>query len=284
MFSIIRKIILAKDVEMFDIEAPLIAKKAAPGQFVLVRVDEFGERTPLTIADFDRETGAITLVVQCIGKSTRKMCALNENDFFQNVTGPLGMPTHIENFGTVAVIGGGIGIAPAYPVARGMKESGNKVISIIGARTKSLIFWEEKISSISDEIHVVTDDGSYADKGFVTDALSKIIEKGTKLDRVFAVGPVPMMRAVTEVTRPYNIMTIVSLNPIMVDGTGMCGGCRVSVGGETKFACVDGPEFDAHKVNFDELVQRQRFYKEDELHAKERCKLDSAENLPRKNI
>lgn len=284
MFRIIEKTTLATDVQMFTIEALSIARKAEPGQFVLVRVDEFGERIPLTIADFDRKAGTIILVVQCVGKSTRKMCALNKNDFFQNVTGPLGMPTHIENYGTVAVIGGGIGIAPAYPVARGMKEAGNKVISIIGARTKSLLFWEEKTSSISDEIHVVTDDGSYAKKGFVTDALYQIIENGTKLDRVFAVGPVPMMRAVAEVTRPFNIITIVSLNPIMVDGTGMCGGCRVSVGGETKFACVDGPEFDAHKVNFDELVQRQRFYKEDELHAKEMCKLDSAENLRLKNI
>ena len=273
MFKILGKKTIAAEVEMFVIEARLISKKAAPGQFVLVRVDEFSERTPLTIADFDREAGTITLVVQRIGKSTHKMCALKVGDSFQNVTGPLGTPTPIADYGTVVVVGGGIGIAPAFPIARAMKEAGNKVISIIGARTKALLFWEEKTASFSDELCVLTDDGSYGTKGLVTEALSGIINKGTRIDKVFAVGPVPMMRAVSEVTRPHNISTIVSLNPIMVDGTGMCGGCRVSVGGETKFACVDGPEFDAHKVNFNELVQRQRFYKEDELHAKEKCRL-----------
>jgi ferredoxin/flavodoxin---NADP+ reductase len=273
MYRICEKNTLAADVELLVVEAPLVAKKAAPGQFVLVRVDEFSERTPLTIADFDRSAGTITLVVQCVGKSTRKMCALKAGESFQNLTGPLGTPTHIQKYGTTVIIGGGIGIAPAYPVARGMKEHGNKVISIIGARTKSLIFWEDKMGTVSDELYVTTDDGSYGTKGLVTAILSNLIKNTVKPDFVFAVGPVPMMRAVAETTRPYNILTMVSLNPIMVDGTGMCGGCRVSVGGETKFACVDGPEFDAHKVNFDELVQRQRFYKENELHAKEKCKL-----------
>jgi ferredoxin--NADP+ reductase len=274
MFRIVEKRALATDVELFVLEAPLIARKAAPGQFVLVRVDEYGERTPLTIADFDRKAGTITLVVQCIGKSTRKMCALSSGEAFKNVTGPLGTPTHIEKYGTVAVIGGGIGIAPAYPISRGMKEAGNKVISVIGARTKQLVFWEDRMKSVSDEVFVTTDDGSYGSKGLVTGVLSSLINEGKTINLVLAVGPVVMMRAVADTTRPHAIPTIVSLNPIMVDGTGMCGGCRVSVGGKIKFACVDGPEFDAHKVNFDELIQRQRFYRDDESRAKEKCKLD----------
>jgi ferredoxin--NADP+ reductase len=274
MYKVVEKETIAPDVDVFVVEAPLIAKKACPGQFVLVRVDETGERTPLTIADFDRSKGTITIVVQRVGRSTVKMGAVNAGECFQNVTGPLGTPTHLEKHGTVVVIGGGIGIAPAYPVARGMKEKGNKVIVISGARTKDLLFWQDRMEAVSDEHYVSTDDGSVGTKGFVTTVLSGLIEKGEKIDRVFAVGPVPMMRAVTETTRPHEIPTIVSLNPVMVDGTGMCGGCRVSVGGETKFACVDGPEFDGHLVDFEELTLRQQFYRNEEVAELEKCRLE----------
>jgi len=274
MYKIIEKEILAPDVNMFIIEARLIARKAAPGQFVLIRADEFGERTPMTIADFDRRKGTITLVVQKVGRSTMKIGRLSVGEGFENVTGPLGTPTHLDKYGTVVVIGGGIGIAPAHPVARGMKEHRNNVIVIMGARTKELLFWEDKMAAVSDELYVSTDDGSYGVHGFVTTVLGDLIEKGRNLDQVFAVGPVPMMRAVANTTRPHKISTIVSLNPIMVDGTGMCGGCRVTVGGETKFACVDGPEFDGHLVDFEQLMLRQQFYHDVE----EKCRLDSIED------
>ena len=274
MYEIIEKKILAPDVNMFIIEARLIAQKTAPGQFVLVRIDEFGERIPMTIADFDRDKGTITLVVQKVGRSTMKMSRLEPGDGFENITGPLGTPTHLDKYGTVVVIGGGIGVAPAYPVARGMKEHRNNVIVIMGARTKELLFWEDKMAAASDELHVSTDDGSYGIHGFVTTVLNDLIEKGGSIDQVFAVGPVPMMRAVANTTRPHKIPTVVSLNPIMVDGTGMCGGCRVTVGGETKFACVDGPEFDGHLVDFEQLMLRQQFYHDVE----EKCRLDSIED------
>ena len=278
MQKIVEKKVLAPDVFMSVIEAAPIAKKAAPGQFVLIRVDEHGERVPMTIADFDRENGTITIVVQKVGRSTTKMSMLGSGESFENVTGPLGTPTHLNNYGTVVVIGGGIGVAPAHPVARGMKEQGNEVIVIMGARTKELLFWEDRMTAVSDEIHVSTDDGSYGVHGFVTTVLDDLIRKDRRMDLVLAVGPVAMMQAVANTTRPHKIPTIVSLNPIMVDGTGMCGGCRVSVGGETKFACVDGPDFDGHLVDFDVLTMRQKFYSDMEPHGEQECKLDSTED------
>lgn len=260
MYKILVKQELAPNVKMFEVEAPLIARKAKPGQFVILRVDEEGERVPLTIADFDREKGSIVMIFQEVGASTKLLGALNEGDCLQDLVGPLGKPTHVENFGTVVCVGGGIGIAPVYPIARGMKEAGNKVVSIIGARNKDILIYEDKMTAVSDTLHIATDDGSKGQKGFVTDPLKQMIENGEKIDLVIAIGPVIMMRNVAETTRPYNIPTVVSLNPIMVDGTGMCGGCRVSVGTENKFACVDGPEFDAHKVDFAGLVARQKMY------------------------
>lgn len=266
MFTILKKDELAEKTKLFVISAPEIAKKAQAGQFVVVRLDETGERIPLTIADMNPGKGEIGLVVQEVGYTTKKMGALNQGDNILDLVGPLGHPTHIEKVGTVIGIGGGIGIAPVYPVLREFKKQGNKTIVIIGARSKNLLFWEDKMRSISDKIHITTDDGSSScgQKGLVTDPLKEIIRKGVTINLVFAVGPTVMMKAVAEVTRPYNIPTVVSLNPIMIDATGMCGCCRVSVGGQTKFTCVDGPDFDAHKVDFDLLLARQKMYLEQE--------------------
>ncbi len=269
MNEIVRKERYSDAVFMMAINAPLIARKAQAGQFIIIRATEEGERIPLTIADFDRGTGELVIVVQEIGKSTRLLGRMEVGQRILDVTGPLGLPTHIEKLGTVCCVGGGVGIAAAHPVARAFKQAGNRVISIIGARNKSLLFWENEMRAASDELVVTTDDGSYAAKGFVTDRLKELIEKGTKLDEVFAVGPTVMMRAVAETTRPYKIRTIVSLNPIMVDGTGMCGGCRVLVGGKARFACVHGPDFDAHEVDFDNLLARQRQYLDQEKSAAE---------------
>lgn len=281
MFKILKKKVLSPDVFHFDIEAPRIAKKAEPGQFIILRVDDDGERVPLTIADFDREKGTITLIFQAIGASTRLLAALNEGDSILDLVGPLGKKTHIEpDMGTIVCIGGGIGVAPVHPIARGMKEAGNHVISIMGAKTKDILIFEDEMNAASDEVLVTTDDGSYGIKGFVTTALQQIIDRGTKIAEVIAIGPVVMMRSVAEATSSYNIPTVVSLNPIMVDGTGMCGGCRVQVGDDTKFACVDGPEFDAHKVDFNGLMARQRMYKEQEKDAVEhicRCEQQGLE-------
>ena len=263
---------LAQQVKLFVISAPEIAKKALPGQFVVVRLDETGERIPLTIADMDPVKGTITLVVQEVGYTTKKMGKLNKGDNISDLVGPLGHPSHIENVGTVIGIAGGVGIAPLYPVLRAFKQKGNSTISIIGSRSKELLFWEDKMRTISDTVYITTDDGSYGKKGLVIDPLKELIQKGTSINLVFAVGPAIMMRAVAEVTRPHNIHTIVSLNPIMIDATGMCGGCRVSIGGKTKFACVDGPEFDAHEVDFDLLLHRQKMYLEEEK--KHKCKLE----------
>jgi ferredoxin--NADP+ reductase len=251
---------LSEQVVRLRVEAPRIARKRKPGQFVLVRMDEHAERVPLTIADADPEAGTITLIIQVAGHSTLHLSRLKAQDAIRDVVGPLGHPTHIENFGTAVPVGGGIGTAVVYPIARALREAGNHVIGIIGARTKELVILEEEMRSVSDELIVATDDGSYGYHGFVTQALQGLIDEGRQINFVAAVGPVPMMRATCNVTRPYGIKTIVSLNPIMMDGTGMCGGCRVSVGGETKFACVDGPEFDGHQVDFDELVKRQSMY------------------------
>ena len=270
MFKILSKKILSPGVLFFELEAPRIAKKAEPGQFVIVRVDETGERVPLTIADFDRERGTITIIFQEMGASTKQLGALSEGEAILDIVGPLGAKSHIEpDMGTIVCIGGGIGVAPVYPIARGMKQQGNKVISILGAKSKDILIFEDEMKAVSDEVLVTTDDGSYGIKGFVTTALQQIIDRGEKIAEVIAIGPVVMMRSVAEATRPYNISTIVSLNPIMVDGTGMCGGCRVQVGDDTKFACVDGPEFDGHKVDFKGLMARQRMYRDQESSADE---------------
>lgn len=264
MFRISKKKELSEFVTLFEIEAKDIARKAKPGNFFILRIHEKGERIPLTIADFDRDRGTITSVFQKVGKTTYHLGTLNEGDFISDLVGPLGKPTHIENFGTVVCMGGGVGIAPVYPIARALKEAGNTVISIIGARTKDLIFWEEKMRGVSDELTVTTDDGSYGRKAVVTVPLDELLRGDRNIESVIAIGPAIMMKFVCRTTEKYNVKTIVSLNSIMVDGTGMCGACRVEVGGETKFACVHGPEFDGHKVNFDLLMARQRMYPDEE--------------------
>jgi len=273
---IVKNETLAPDVFRLVVEAPRIAKKRKPGQFILLRVNETGERIPLTIADADPGAGTITLVVQIVGKTTQLLWRVPEGGELADVVGPLGNPTEIEKLGTVVAVGGGIGIAPLLPIARGFREAGSRVVAILGARTKGLLILEEELRAASDETIITTDDGSCGEKGFVSDPLKRMIESGQKIDLVVAIGPVPMMRAVAEVTRAAGIKTVVSLNPIMIDGTGMCGGCRVSVGGETKFACVDGPEFDGHKVDFAELTRRLSAYHEHEELARkeyERCRL-----------
>ncbi|AIF52559.1 sulfide/dihydroorotate dehydrogenase-like FAD/NAD-binding protein [Pelosinus sp. UFO1] len=261
MYKILVKQQLAPSVQLFEVQAPLIAKKAKPGQFVILRVNEEGERIPLTIADFNREKGTITLIFQEVGASTVELGLLNEGEFLLDLVGPLGKATHIEKMGTVVCVGGGIGIAPVYPIARGMKEAGNEVISIIGARSEDILIYEEEMAAVSDELIITTDDGSKGRKALVTQPLKELLDSDKTISLVVAIGPVIMMKFVAETTRPYGVPTVVSLNPIMVDGTGMCGGCRVSVGQENKFACVDGPEFDAHKVDFESLMARQRMYK-----------------------
>ncbi|NLT94556.1 MAG: sulfide/dihydroorotate dehydrogenase-like FAD/NAD-binding protein [Clostridia bacterium] len=266
MYKIIKKQNIGENMALFEVEAPKIANKAQAGQFVIVRIAEKGERIPLTIADYDREKGTITIIFQEVGCTTKKMRLLEEGQSILDLVGPLGQPTELENYGTVVCIGGGVGIAPIYPIARALKEAGNKVISIIGARNKNLLFWEDKMRAVSDELFITTDDGSVGQKGLVTDVLKQLMEK-EKIDRVWAIGPMIMMKFVCLTTKPANIKTIVSLNPIMVDGTGMCGACRVQVGDETKFACVDGPEFDGHLVDFDLAMRRLAYYKDEEKRA-----------------
>jgi ferredoxin--NADP+ reductase len=261
VYKILVKQQLAPSVQLFEVEAPLIAKKAKPGQFVILRVNDHGERIPLTIADFNREKGSVTLIFQEVGASTVELGRLQQGDFLLDLVGPLGKPTHIEKFGSVVCVGGGIGIAPVYPIARGLKEAGNEVISIIGARSEDILIYEEEMAAVSDELIITTDDGSKGIKALVTQPLKELLDSDKTISLVVAIGPVIMMKFVAETTRPYGVPTVVSLNPIMVDGTGMCGGCRVSVGQENKFACVDGPEFDAHKVDFESLMARQRMYK-----------------------
>ena len=274
--KILRKERYSEAVFMMALDAPQVARKAEAGQFVIIRTHEEGERLPLTIADLDRDKGELIIVVQEVGKGTKVLGAMDVGDEILDLTGPLGRPTEIEKVGTVCCIGGGVGIAAVHPVARAFKEAGNHVVSIIGARNKSLLFWEDKMREASDELIVTTDDGSYVQKGFVTDRLNELIDAGTEIAEVFAVGPTVMMRAVAETTRPHGIKTIVSLNPIMVDGTGMCGGCRVTVGGETRFACVDGPDFDAHQVDFGILMARQRQYLDHEKKALDTCNCKSS--------
>jgi len=286
LFKIVSKKELAHDIARFDIEAPLIARKALAGQFVVIRIHEDGERIPLTIAAYDREKGNISLVVMRIGKSTALLAELKEGDSILDLVGPLGNPSEIEDFGRVICVGGGAGIAPVLPIARELKMAGNYVISIIGAKTKDMLILEDEMESASDELHICTDDGSLGYKGFVSGLLEDYLEKNlidnkskkTNIARCTAIGPAIMMASVVRVTKKYELKTIVSLNSIMVDGTGMCGACRVEVGGKTKFVCVDGPEFDGQQVNFDLLISRQKMYCDDEkvcydLHEKEcRCK------------
>ena len=270
MFKIVYKKELSPGIFHFDIEAPRVANKAKAGQFIVLRVDEKGERIPLTIADFDREKGTITLIFQAVGASTIQLSQLNEGDSIVDFVGPLGQPSEISSgMGTIVCIGGGIGVAPVYPIARAMHEAGNKVISIMGARTKDILIFEDRMRAISDEVLIATDDGSYGVKGFVTTALQQLVDRGEKIDQVTAIGPGIMMKSVCDATRPLGIKTIVSLNPVMVDGTGMCGGCRVQVGDEMKFACVDGPEFDGHLVDFANLMSRGRMFREEEARAKD---------------
>ncbi len=264
MFKIIRAEFLAPGIKRFVLEAPRIARKQKPGQFVILRIHEEGERIPVTIENSDPARGTISIVVQSAGKTTQMLNSLNTGDDIADVVGPLGKPSEIEKFGTVVVVGGGVGTAMAYPSAAAFKKAGNCVISIVGARNRELVILEPEMRAVSDELLITTDDGSYADKGFVTDKLRQLIENGKKIDLVLAVGPIVMMKAVAELTRKYNIRTVVSLNPIMIDGTGMCGGCRVLIDSKSEFACVDGPEFDAHKVNFEVLVQRNAMYREAE--------------------
>jgi ferredoxin/flavodoxin---NADP+ reductase len=270
MFKILHAEFLAPGIKRFVIEAPRIAHKQKPGQFVILRLNEQGERIPITIEHSDPERGTIRIVVQSAGKTTHLLNSLNTGDSILNVVGPLGKPSEIEKFGTVVVMGGGVGTAMAYPTAAALKQAGNRVISIVGARNKELVILESELREVSDALMITTDDGSYADKGFVTDKLRQLIENGTRIDLVLAIGPIPMMRAVAEMTRKERIRTIVSLNPIMIDGTGMCGGCRVLVDGKSEFACVDGPEFDAHRVDFAVLVQRNSMYRTAERESMEK--------------
>jgi|ERR1041384_411777 ferredoxin--NADP+ reductase len=268
--KIIEKSTIADSICRFIIEAPKIAKKRKAGNFVVVRANEYAERIPLTIVDSDIDRGTITLIIQGVGKSTRLLNSLNAGDELADVIGPLGHPTPIDSFGSVACVGGGVGAAEVLPIARAAKAAGNEVVSIIGARTQSLLILEDEMREASDELYIVTDDGSYERQGLVVDPLGDLIYEGRTFDVIYAIGPMPMMRAVAELTEPYNIKTLVSLNPIMIDGTGMCGGCRVVVDGKTRFACVDGPEFDAHQVDFDTLIRRNRAYAGEEKIALER--------------
>ncbi len=269
MFEIKEKIQLSHTVSLFRIRAPKIAEKRRAGQFVILRINEQGERIPLTIVDSDTAAGTITIISQEVGKTTGMLGALREGDMILDVVGPLGRPVHIENFGEAVCVGGGIGTAPIYPIAMALKEGGNNVTSIIGSRTKDLIILEREMEKTSDRIFVATDDGSYGHHGFVTQILERLIDDGMKIGIVFAIGPLPMMNAVCNVTRPHLIKTMVSLNPIMVDGTGMCGACRVTIGGKIRFVCVDGPEFDGHEVDFEELLRRNRSYFKEEKMAME---------------
>ena len=272
MYEILVKEDLAPVSKLFDVRAPVVARKAKAGQFVIVRIDDEGERVPLTIADFDRERGTITLVFQEVGKTTMQMGCMDVGDHFASVTGPLGQESEIEDFGTVLCVGGGVGIAPIYPIARALKEAGNTVLSIIGARNKDLLFWEDKMRAVSDELVVCTDDGSYGRKALVTIPIKEMLEGGRPIKHIWAIGPAIMMKFCALTTQPFGVPTVVSLNSIMVDGTGMCGACRVEVGGQTRFVCVDGPEFDGHQVDWDQLLARQRIYLDQEKQAVEMWK------------
>lgn len=264
MYKILDRQDLVPNTSLFKVEAPAVAKKAQAGQFVIVRVDERGERIPLTIADWDREEGSITIVFAAVGTTSSKLAHLKAGDSILNFVGPLGLPTHIDKYGTVVCVAGGVGVAPIAPIARALKQAGNKVITIMGARCRDLLFWEDRLASFSDRLIVTTDDGSYGRKGLVTEPLKELLESGEKVDLAVIIGPSIMMKFGSKTTEPFGVKTIVSLNPIMVEGTGMCGCCRVSVNGVTKFACVDGPDFDGHRVDWDLLMSRQRIYLKEE--------------------
>ena len=283
MFPIKRKTQLSEDVFDFDIEAPRIARKRQAGQFVIVRVAEGCERIPLTIAGADEEKGTIRLVVQRVGTSTHKLCALNEGDALRDVVGPLGRPTHIEHWGHCVCVGGGVGIAPILPITQAAKEAGNRLTAILGARNKSLLFMIDEMSALCDRTIITTDDGTAGKKGLVTDRLRELIDAGEEINMVIAIGPTIMMKFVAQLTKEFNIPTLVSLNPIMIDGTGMCGGCRVNVGGEVKFVCVDGPEFDGHLVDFDNMMQRLNAFK-DIQEEKHHCHIDKLVELKEKEL
>jgi NAD(P)H-flavin reductase len=269
MYEIVAKEQLTPDTQMFKISAPDIAKKAKPGQFIVLRIDEKGERIPLTIADTEPEAGLVTLAVQGIGATTKRLNKIPAGGSIRDFVGPLGVPTEIEKYGTVLCVAGGLGVAEIYPIARAMREAGNEVISIIGARSANLLFWEERMRSVSDQLIVTTDDGSYARKALVTEPLKEILDSGKKVDLALVVGPGIMMKFCCKTTQPYGVKTLVSVNSIMVDGTGMCGACRIMVGGETKTVCVDGPDFDGHLLDWDLLMARQRMYLEQEKRAVE---------------
>jgi ferredoxin--NADP+ reductase len=281
VYKILKKEALSGVTKLMDIEAPHVARKAKAGQFVIVRIDDQGERIPLTIADYNREEGTITIIFQEVGKSTTHLGRLKPGDSISTFVGPLGHPTEIRNYGTVVCMGGGVGVAPIFPIARSLKEAGNEVISIIGARNKYLLFWEEKMRAVSDELIICTDDGSLGRKSLVTEPLKELLEnQKKKISHIWAIGPAIMMKFVAQTTKPFNVPTTVSLNTIMIDGTGMCGGCRVLLEDGAQFVCVDGPEFDGHKVDWGNLLSRLQFYKEEERKAMEKwehkCKLNAA--------
>ncbi len=278
MYKIIKKKALNPTVTLMEVDAPFVARKAEPGQFIILRVDADGERIPLTIADFDREKGTITIIFQIVGATTEKLNHLNEGDSIHDFVGPLGVASHTEGLKKVAVVGGGVGCAIAYPIAKKIHAQGAEVHSIVGFRNKDLVILEDEFRKASNRYFVMTDDGSYGEKGLVTDALKKLLDAGEKYDEVIAIGPLIMMKFVSKLTKEYGVKTVVSMNPIMIDGTGMCGGCRLTVGGETKFACVDGPDFDGHKVDYDEAMARAAIYKDFERHSyEETCNLFSKE-------
>ena len=277
MFKIVRKKELNAAVTLLEIEAPFIAKKAKAGQFIIFRIDEMGERVPLTIAGYDREKGTVTIIFQKVGFSTIALGALNEGDYIKDFVGPLGKPTHVDGVKRVCVVGGGVGCAIALPSAAAFKEAGAEVDVIVGFRNKDIVILEEEFKAVSDNMYLMTDDGSYGEKGFVTVKLEELLKSGREYDAVLAIGPIPMMKFVCKTTEPFGVKTMVSLNPIMVDGTGMCGGCRVTVGGEVKFACVDGPEFDGHQVDFAELMSRNSTYRTREADVTEHhsCRIEA---------
>jgi len=276
MFKILLREELVPNIHLFKIDAPNVAKKARPGQFVVIRIDERGERIPLTVADWDEEEGSITIVFMEVGTTTCRLATLQAGDYLADFIGPLGLPTHIEKFGTVVCVAGGVGVAPIVPIARALRKEGNRVISIMGARNKDLLFWEDELRNVSDQLIVTTDDGSYGRKGVVTEPLKELLESGEKVDRVIAIGPSIMMKYCSLTTQPFGVKTMVSLNPIMVDGTGMCGCCRVSVDGVTKFVCVDGPDFDGHQVDWDLVFARQRIYLDEEKRSLEQWQCQCA--------
>lgn len=274
MFKIVKKKVLNPTVTLMEIDAPAIAKKAEPGQFIILRVDEEGERIPLTVADFDRENGTVTIIFQIVGATTEKLNHKQEGEYIQDFVGPLGVASHTDGLKKVAVVGGGVGCAIAYPIAKKLHNLGCEVHSVVGFRNKDLVILEDEFKAVSDKLCMMTDDGSHGTKGLVTNALEQLIQEGNQYDEVIAIGPLIMMKFVCKTTEKYGIKTVVSMNPIMIDGTGMCGGCRLTVGGETKFACVDGPDFDGHLVDFDEAMERSTMYKEFERHQhEETCNL-----------